>query len=234
MVQSRLAGARELDGQLISTGAIEPILELETLQRLRLHFDSTRSSARRASRLLSGLVVCGRCGERMTVHSNQNGPTYYCTKRSTGNHHRGCGKVGISAERLEAHVEPLILAAFATLELEAVDDTLPGLEAELLELAARSAHLARMWALGQLPEADWRTAGEAIHERSEHLRAILARKRATATTATFAGEWSELTLAQRRAVARGAGLRVTIGPAIHRGPRWQPERIELTFTPEGS
>ena len=47
--------------------------------------ERSRGPAREGTALLQGLVICGTCGERMSVryhsHRNQNVPTYWCGRR---------------------------------------------------------------------------------------------------------------------------------------------------------
>jgi len=83
--------------------------------------DRRRGPAREGTALLQGLVVCGVCGERMTVryhaHRGQNVPTYWCGRRSL---HQGektpCQTVHGGA--LDAAIGDLVIEAMTPLAVE--------------------------------------------------------------------------------------------------------------------
>ena len=80
-----------------------------------------RGPAREGTALLQGLVICGACGERMSVryhsHHNAQVPTYWCGRRPL---HRG--EVGlcqtIHGGALDAAISDLIIEAMTPLAIE--------------------------------------------------------------------------------------------------------------------
>jgi len=98
----------------------------ENLRRLhenaQAHGEERRkSAAREGPALLQGLVVCGRCGERMTVRYHlRHGhlvPAYMCQKKGIENGESPCQYI-IGAS-LDAAIGDLLIAAVTPLALEA-------------------------------------------------------------------------------------------------------------------
>jgi site-specific DNA recombinase len=85
----------------------EPVLPIETVQRLRALLDAPApvSAARRRredARLLSGTASCGHCAAPLYVRKNGKGlTTYSCSAKSNG---RDCPGLSVSAERIEEYV----------------------------------------------------------------------------------------------------------------------------------
>jgi len=83
--------------------------------------DRYRGPAREGTALLQGLVICGTCGERMTVryhsHRGQNIPTYWCGRRLIQQGESGfCQTVHGGA--LDAAIGDLIIEAMTPLAIE--------------------------------------------------------------------------------------------------------------------
>jgi DNA invertase Pin-like site-specific DNA recombinase len=85
-----------------------------------LGHDRRQSPAGEGPALLQGLVVCGRCGLRMTVryHSRHAGlsPTYVCQRAGIEHAQRICQN--ISGSSLDAAIGPLLLEMLTPLTLE--------------------------------------------------------------------------------------------------------------------
>jgi hypothetical protein len=97
----------------------------ENVQRLRSNarsygMERRASPPREGPALLQGLVVCGRCGERMTVRYHARGPrqvpTYLCQREGIKHGQPICQQVPGAA--LDAAVAELLLAAVTPLALE--------------------------------------------------------------------------------------------------------------------
>jgi DNA invertase Pin-like site-specific DNA recombinase len=95
------------------------------LQRLRQNAqargaDRRQSPAGEGPALLQGLVVCGRCGQRMTIryHSRQAGlyPTYVCQRAGIEHAERICQN--IPGRSLDAAIGPVLLEMLTPLALE--------------------------------------------------------------------------------------------------------------------
>jgi len=96
--------------------------------------------AREGLALLQGLLICGRCGRRISVRYRGNGgiaPTYLCNwRRREALDTRDC--LCVRCERLDAAVAEQVLAALQPAELQLA-------LAALEELEARDAALTRQW-----------------------------------------------------------------------------------------
>jgi DNA invertase Pin-like site-specific DNA recombinase len=120
----------------------EYLANQERLARNRTCTEATVLSgpAREGLALLQGLLVCGRCGRRVSVRYQGNGgitPTYLCNwRRREALDTRDC--LCVRCERLDAVVAEQVLAALQPAELQLA-------LAALEELEARDAALHRQW-----------------------------------------------------------------------------------------
>ena len=143
----RLPGGKELRRALprerwhtVILGAHPGYISWEDYERnlARLHENAqaygaerTKSAPREGQALLQGLVICGRCGERMTVRYHcrhgLNVPEYVCQKRSIENGESPCQRL-LGAD-LDRAVGELLVETVTPLALEvalAVHDELRG------------------------------------------------------------------------------------------------------------
>jgi DNA invertase Pin-like site-specific DNA recombinase len=145
--------------------------------------DRAAGPPREGPALLQGIIICGRCGGRMTIRYHARGgkdlPTYLCQRDGTGNARPIC--TAIPGHTLDEHVGQLLIATLTPLAVEAALQV----SAELRQRAAdadalRAAHveraryhadLARRRYLAVDPanrlvagtlEADWNTALRAL------------------------------------------------------------------------
>jgi len=103
--------------------------------------DRRASPPREGPALLQGLVICGRCGKRMTVrYHSRNGtelPEYLCQRDSIEDAGPACAR--ISGEQIDAAISELLLATVTPLAL----DTALAVQAELENRAAEAGQLRR-------------------------------------------------------------------------------------------
>jgi DNA invertase Pin-like site-specific DNA recombinase len=141
--------------------------------------DRTRGPAREGPALLQGLIICGRCGQRMTVryhtHRDQPHPDYICQK--TKIEHAGPVCQTFPGTDLDAAIARMLIdtltplaieaALTVTAELQQRADTADQLRAAAVDRARYHADLARRRYLAVDPanrlvadtlEADWNTA----------------------------------------------------------------------------
>jgi len=145
--------------------------------------DRAAGPPREGAALLQGIIVCGRCGNRMTVRYHQRGgrdlPTYVCQRDGIENAHRICA--AIPGHTLDERIGTLLLHTLTPLAVEAALTVSAELEHRAAEAdALRAAHveraryhadLARRRYLAVDPgnrlvaqslEADWNTALRAL------------------------------------------------------------------------
>jgi DNA invertase Pin-like site-specific DNA recombinase len=141
--------------------------------------DRTRGPAREGPALLQGLIICGRCGQRMTVRyhtrSDQPHPDYICQKTKIEHAGRVCQT--FPGTNLDTAISQLLIDTLTPLTIEAAltvaaelhqrADAADRLRAAAVERARYHADLARRRYLAVDPanrlvadtlEADWNTA----------------------------------------------------------------------------
>lgn len=230
LISARIAGLREHRGRVVAAAVWPAIVTPDEHLRLRAVLtDPARRTltAGMGRKLLTGLLVCGRCGAKLVSRPRDDRrPAYICARPPQG---RGCGRIGTLAEPVHA----LILAAvFARLDSmppasPPADDR--ALLDELVRLDERRTGLAAMWAAGEISAPEWRAAGAALDERTEAVRARVA---AQTTSAAVAGDlvaledrWPELGHERRRAILAAVIESVTVRPGVRGRNTFDPDRF---------
>jgi DNA invertase Pin-like site-specific DNA recombinase len=189
--------------------------------------DRRASPPREGPALLQGLVICGRCGNRMTVryHSRRGDiiPDYLCQRAGIENAGPPCARIGGKA--IDAAISELLLATVTPLALDAalaVQAELENRAAEAdqlrrqrVERARHAADAARRRYLAVDPdnrlvaanlEADWNEALRALTGAQEDYERQAARAaplddagkaRVTALATDFPALWSDPRTPQR-------------------------------------
>jgi site-specific DNA recombinase len=118
LIQSpRLCGMRTHHGTLYESAVIPAIISRQVWEELQSVWDGRSANRGIQARryLLSGIVVCGRCGQPMVGrrwHDTRRGQVYdryVCTKDIAFHHHPGCGKVFRNAEPIDIIVSEQVL-----------------------------------------------------------------------------------------------------------------------------
>lgn len=171
LLSARVAGLRAHGGEVVAPGRWEAIITPEQRQRMLDLVASRKQTGRRTPRryLLSGLVRCSRCGNRMYAAARQEGRRYVCM---TGPDHGGCGRMMIQAEPVEQLVADGVLLRLSS---SAMVDALAGRaqdDAEAARLAAqikadqeRLTDFAAMLATGEMSKMEWRAARDVVDQR---------------------------------------------------------------------
>jgi DNA invertase Pin-like site-specific DNA recombinase len=147
--------------------------------------DRAAGPPREGPALLQGIIICGRCGNRMTIRYHTRGgkdlPTYICQRDGIENGRPICA--AIPGHTLDEHIGQLLLATLTPLAAEAALQVSAELQQRAAEAdALRAAHverahyhadLARRRYLAVDPanrlvadtlEADWNTALRALND----------------------------------------------------------------------
>jgi hypothetical protein len=175
LASPQLAGIRIVDGVPVS-GSWPAILDLETHQAIAAELNKPeRGRGRPAAErwLLSGLLVCGRCGQSMLSGGHHQVKSkggvitrqrhYRCAR--PGNVPTGCGTT-MAADPLEAWVEAAVLARVTPQlwrKLRSARARRAPRDADAAE--ADLAVLARRFGAGELLEVEWDAARTVILER---------------------------------------------------------------------
>ncbi len=189
--------------------------------------EKKRSAPREGPALLQGLIMCGRCGERMTVSYGGRStprPIYRCQARAIARAEKSCQEIpGTSVDDaigklvVEA-VTPLALEVSITVQtqIEHSLDEADRLRRQQVERAEYEAQLARRRYMSVDPdnrlvvdtlEADWnhklrglRSAQDEYERQSEADRLILdddSKKEVLALATDFPRQWSDPATPQR-------------------------------------
>ena len=237
----RLAGLREHRGEIVGEAVWPAIVDPAKHERLRAIMDARRTPEREGKYLLTGMLRCAKCGERLYVRrrSVDRVRRYGCEKRPGD---VACGGVHIIAEPLDAYVTDRVLdyldspALAAALEaherkVETVDlDALRADESALVELSG-DYYTQRM-----LTRAEYLASRDALEGRIKAAQAKLARVNGTGPLRAIAGlgvrlraAWDAEQLEWRRRVLSAVVDRIVIGPALRGRNAFDPSRVSIEW-----
>jgi site-specific DNA recombinase len=168
--------------------------------------------------LLSGMLRCGRCGNRLFSHARHVNPDnrvrrYVCLK---GPDHGGCGRLTVVAHPVE---QLLTDAVLTRLDSPHLVDTLAGktsVDADVVVLAAqvdadqaRLDVLAGLYADAAISAREWITARDPITARIQQTRRRIAQVTDTAAVHDLAGtgqalraQWDRLGIDRQQAIIK--------------------------------
>ena len=122
LTSARIAGLRAHRGQVVGKAVWEPIITEDEHRRALAKLAEKKVSGRRTPQryLLSGMLRCGKCGNRLFSSARADTRRYVCL---SGPDHGGCGALTITADPLERLVADAVLFRLDTADLA---DTLSG------------------------------------------------------------------------------------------------------------
>lgn len=237
----RLAGLRRHRGQIVGKGVWPAIVDPDKHERLRALLSSRRAPDRHRKYLLTGMVRCGKCGERMFVRrrSIDRVRRYGCEKRPGA---IGCGSIHIIADPLDECVRDAVLSYLDSPDMvaaieahetrtDSVDmDALHADESSLEELSKDyyTDHL--------ISRREFLAAREALEARIRDARMRLARTNGTGALRALSGfgaklreAWEGEDLEWRRKVLAAVVDRVVIGPATLGLTYFDPTRATIVW-----
>ncbi|OBH16634.1 serine recombinase [Mycolicibacter sinensis] len=230
LCSGRIAGLREHRGEVIGPAKWPPIITPAERDRVLARMASRSVTKTRAARtyLLSGLLRCGRCGNRLYSQARHSNPDnrvrrYVCLK---GPDHGGCGRLTVVAAPVEDLLTDAVLARLDSPHLAKVlagksspDRDVAALAAQVETDQARLDELATLYADGAVTAREWIAARDPITSRIQHARRDIAT--ATDTTAVYelAGtggalreQWSDLDLGRQQAIVKSILDHAVIAP----------------------
>ena len=239
LTNPRIWGMRVHQGQVIGPATWAPIITADQGERLRrLLLDPARRTNRTARRyLLSGMLRCGKCGKPLYSMPKNGKRRYGC---AMGPDARGCGRVFIYAEMLEAFITEAVLYRLDSADMHRAITGGPDEEqtrtlADAIQADAdRLDELAATWADGEISKAEWLKARSRIEARLEANRRAFARLTQRDAVADYIGrggelrqQWDGLNLSRQVAIVKAVLSSATILPAIVPGRRGlDPDRVE--------
>ncbi len=241
LASPRNAGLRQHRGEVIAEAVWKPIISPETRERILARQLDRAVTGRRSPRryLLTGLLRCGRCGNKLYSSARQTSRRYVCL---AGPDHGGCGKLTIVADPLEDLIARSVLLRLDTPDLAAAldgrtstDAAMAGIADAIAEDRAQLEELAGAYAAKQITMREWLTARKAIEARIADADRRLARSTRSDALAGLPGHgarlsqsWAELNLTRQHAIVAAVMDRATILPGT--GARvFDPDRVQITW-----
>ena len=108
LTSARIAGWREYKGELVAEAVWPPIIDLDTLKRVRtvLRDPRRRTNERATKHLLAGFLRCGNCGSILSGRPKFNTNTHeYRCRTDLG----GCGNLSVVGEPVEGAVRDMLV-----------------------------------------------------------------------------------------------------------------------------
>ncbi|QNJ56783.1 integrase [Mycobacterium phage Aziz] len=174
----RNAGLLTFRDEIVGEGTWEPIVDRETWEAACAVLDQKNTGQkgpRVRSTLLSGIVRCGACGNKMAAGKNSNGePIYKCKRYEVCKH--GVTRV---RKKVDKYVEMSMVAKLEQRKwivgTQVDAEQAKGLHAEAEALRARKASFGEALADGTLTPAQVKDATDRVNVKLEEIDAKLAR-----------------------------------------------------------
>lgn len=246
-----IAGLRTYKGEVVAEGKWEPLIDRKTWDAVNRRLRRVGGGHRgRQRHLLTGIVVCGKCGQPLSAKARKDRHgsgqrTYKCV----GDKATSCGQLAVVAEPVERIVldtawfwfepEPFVATNGDSPEMRAVEKAL----AELAETEANLAHdhyteklIPRTVFLQEMmkvrdEKADLERQLRKLEQNAKGLVLTRAQYESLAgPPETLTGVEPEV-IEYWRSVAQAVFEKVVIRPA-GKGRRFSPSRVELVPRPE--
>lgn len=214
MLSARVAGLREHRGEVVAEATWPAIITVEQRNRLLALTERRRITNRRTARryLLSGMLRCGGCGQRLFSAAREGTRRYVCS--SSPDHGRGCGKVTVTAERVEELIARAVLMRLDSPDLAAAmagqavaDERQASVIAERDAVQAQLDDLTDAFSQRLIKMPEWLRAKEPLdaqRDRLEQQLRQLSGNRVLAEVAgqgaSLAGTWADLPLSRQNAI----------------------------------
>lgn len=238
LTSGRIAGLRRHGEEIIGPAAWPGIITPAERDRVLARISDRAVTGRRTPRryLLSGLLRCGRCGNKLFSSPRGDTRRYVCL---SGPDHGGCGRLTVVAEPLEEFVTEAVLYRLDTSELMQAlagegsqDAHAAGLAEALAGDQRQLDELAAMYGKQQIPAREWRLAREPIEQRMTERRRQLAAATQTDALAGLPGHgaelrqaWAGLPLPRRAAIVQALLDHAVVKPGVAGARQLDPERV---------
>jgi site-specific DNA recombinase len=230
LCSGRIAGLREHHGQVIGPAKWPAIITPAERDRILARMAARAMTKTRAARtyLLSGMLRCGRCGNRLFSQARHINPDnrvrrYVCLK---GPDHGGCGRLTVVAEPVEQLLTDAVLTRLDSPQLAKVlagksspDRDVAALAAAVDADQARLDELAGLYADGAITAREWITARDPITARIAQARRDIAQATDTSAVYELAGtggalreQWESLDIGRQQAILKSVLDHAVITP----------------------
>ena len=246
LTNPRYAGLRAHRGVVVGPAVWDAIISEEDHRRVLAKYAEKKTSGRRTPQryLLSGVLRCGKCGNRL--YSSLRQRKYGSTRRyvcSSGPDHGGCGRLTIVADPLERMIADYVLHRLDTPELSdalagraSADARTQELTAELDKAQTRLDDLSLGYGQGDIDMRAWMIAKKPIEHRLETLKRQLGQITRTSALTGLVGNgeelgraWNDLNLSRQHAIVEALIDHIVIKPG-GQGPRQlDPARVGVVW-----
>jgi DNA invertase Pin-like site-specific DNA recombinase len=223
LTSARIAGLRERDGAFYKA-VWEPIVreaDLLTARALLLN-PQRRSYGEPRKYLLTKVLLCGNCKQPLIARPKDGKPRYVCSGPPRD---QGCGKLTVVAEPVEKFVTEAMFSVLDSEKLAEAVRAIPepptraGVES-IADLRERRNDFAAKAALGEISEAEWKAARQALTDAIQAAEASAETMASLSAAAPWVGRsgalkeaWSDLDLSVRRAILNDLLVSVTVAPS---------------------
>lgn len=234
----RISGQRDYHGEIVAQAEWPAVITPAQTTRLRaLLNDPSRRTNRTARRyLLTRLLRCDLCGERLVARPRDDGRRRYVC--ASGPDFSGCGKLYVVADELEALIVEAVLYRLDTPELASglrAGLASPDVQPHQDEIEAASAHLdelAAAYGARQITMSEWLTARKPIEDRLSRAKTELAKHDRATILDGFVGHadqlrerWTGLPLSRQSTIVGALLDHAVIGPGRRGFNRFDPQRV---------
>ena len=230
LTSGRIAGLREHHGEVIGPATWTAIITPAERDRILARMATRALTKTRAPRtyLLSGMLRCGRCGNRLFSQARHSNPDnrvrrYVCLK---GPDHGGCGRLTVVASPVEELLTDAVLTRLDSPQLaealagkSSVDADVAALATQLEADQARLDELAGLYAAGAVSAREWIAARDPITERIAQARRDIAHATDTSSVVDLAGcgevlrgQWDDLDIDRQQAIIKSVLDHAVIAP----------------------
>lgn len=245
LASPRISGQRIHKGEIVATAVWPAIISVEDGAAIRaLLADESRRTSKAVRRyLLSGLLVCHHCGERLVARPRSGGKRRYACAKGPG--FSGCGKTYITADEAELVVTEAVLHRLDSAGLQRAQeqrqrkapDAQRWLE-EAEQTQQELAELAEMYGRREFSLIEWKAARKPIEERLSNARKQLAKVSRSSVLDRYIGngaglraEWDSLDLSQQHAIVAAVFDSVRVGPGRRGYNRFDESRLTPVVRP---
>lgn len=243
LVSARIAGLRSHRGEVVGPAQWPAIITPEQHRQLVAMFARKTPNGKRSPRryLLSGMLRCGRCGNKLFSSARRDTRRYVCM---SGPDHGGCGRLTIVAAPVEEWIAEAVLQRLDSPDMRdalvgraASDERSTAILAALQDDQARMLELAEMWSAGGISRPEWKAAREPLEARIRSAERQLAQMGGDETLHGIIGHgqelrssWDQLDLTRQAAIIAAVLDYGTIAPSTSNGRvAVDPSRIGATW-----
>jgi DNA invertase Pin-like site-specific DNA recombinase len=238
LASGRIAGLREHRGEVVGQAMWEAIITEDEHRCVRARIAEKAVSNRRTPQryLLSGLLRCARCNNRLFSSPRAHTRRYVCL---SGPDHGGCGRLTVVADPLERLIADYVLEV---LDSPALAEKLTGRTARDARAAAVAEtiaqdreqldELAAAYAAKQISMREWLAARKPIEERIADAERRVARATNTEALHGLVGhgdalrrQWADLNLSRQHAIVAAVLDHAVIQPGSRGAVVLDPDRV---------